>query len=367
MQQKTDRSDRQTIYITAIALILLLALYLVVVEYVERQLYQNSRDAITHEVTLYGASFTNTLNQKLALIYGLSAHVIEDGSQESGLELEEFNAFSEYVFENIDGIRNLAVAPGGVMEFVYPYEPNKNVIGYEPAQDPRPEVREEVRRAIESGEVILSQPYELLQGGLGLIARQAIFIDGEYWGLTNLVIDLPALIEEAGMTVDVSIAFVDQNGELFYGDEEILRMNPILFEVELPEGSWTVAGVPTGGWSADYTYALSFFQVLSLLVVISFTLVIHQFSSRNVRLNQMVEQRTAELKNTEKKLREDIAIRERIKRQNEALLLLESQQRVLAETLTEVSLLFTSHTSISQLLNEILTQINLILLDLLFE
>jgi sensor domain CHASE-containing protein len=91
--------------------------------------------------------------------------------------------------------------------------------------DPRPAVRADVAKTIQSKKIILSEPYQLLQGGLGLVARKAIYIQGKFWGLTALVLDLPSLLGKAGLRFsemkDLDIALSDSNGTVFEGKQEV--------------------------------------------------------------------------------------------------------------------------------------------------
>ena len=149
------------------------------------------RQQITSQVDRLGTSLTLAINQKLGLVTSLRAFIEAEATHDaSHSEFEhELEIFSAGLLENANGVRNIAIGPDGVKQFVYPYEENKSVLGYEPAKDTRAHVVAEVQRAIESRKVILSLPYELIQGGLGIIARQAIFMDENYWGLANIVVD----------------------------------------------------------------------------------------------------------------------------------------------------------------------------------
>ena len=361
MKNLFQKQSADPIIVTLFAFTILLLSIIGTFRVVERQLDETARATVAQEVYLHSISLSNSLNQKYALIYGLSAYAIEEIEESEELTQSEFMSYAFYIFNSSNGIRNIAIAPDTIVKYVYPYEENKSVLGYNPTLDERPNVRMEVQRAIVTKKVVLSQPYELLQGGIGLIARQAVFIDDEYWGLTNLVIDIPTLMHEAGVNnspEDIAIAFLDQQGNFFYGDESILELDPIVYEMPLAEDSWTIMGMPTNGWRSLYQDTLTLLQTLSVLLLFSTTIVIYQFTSQNIQRKETVDKRTSELQNTEKKLREDIAVRKRIERENKKLLDMISQQRNLAETLSEITLLFTSHTSIEHLLDEILIQIH---------
>ena len=163
---------------------------------------QDTRKNVATQVNTIGSSLTLAVNQRLILVTSvrsfLEAAILNqnDFNFDNSDDLTEVNNFNKDLHGSVIGIRNIAIAPGGVMQYVYPYEENKSVLGYEPARDERTNVREEVRRAVETGEIVLSLPYELIQGGQGLIARQAIYINEAYWGLANVVLDVPPVDDD---------------------------------------------------------------------------------------------------------------------------------------------------------------------------
>src|SRR5690606_9012701 len=104
-------------------------------------------------------------------------------AQPTGLELDaRFEEFAAGLYNNVDVdiIRNITAAPGGTVRYVYPLEGNERLLGYVAFQDPRPSVRRELDRALRSRSIILNAPSELIEGGVGLVARQAIFQEEEF-------------------------------------------------------------------------------------------------------------------------------------------------------------------------------------------
>lgn len=262
---------------------------------------------VSAQVDSYGASLAQAINRRLSLIHGLRAFVEVEDPQGTPLQGEEYRVYVSNLYESVQGIRNIALAPGGVMAFVYPYEENKSVLGYEPSKDERSNVRADVERTIASGEVVLSQPVQLIQGGLGIIARQAVFSQGSYWGLVNVVIDVEPMLQDAGILRaedSLTIAIKDQTGQVFYGSPDVFAAGPVVFSVPLPEGSWQLAGIPPGGWTAGYEHLLLYYRVLGLFVLGLLTAVVYQVTKRQERLAYLVEQRTRALRESEAKYRQ---------------------------------------------------------------
>lgn len=269
-----------------------------------KRLLVDERLQVENRVNTIGTSLTIAVTQRLNLITGVRSYIEAEVKRGNGFsfenldEVEEANHFISGLYNSVPGIRNIAVAPNGVMEYVYPYEENKAVLGYEPSQDQRPNVREEVQRAISSGEIVLSLPYDLIQGGQGLIARQAIFVEEKYWGLANVVLDVPPLLEEASlfpMPDGLELALADQSGSVFFGSESIFSEEPVTFEIVLPEEAWTLMAIPVEGWGIHYRSIIWGYYGFGLAAIIAIPLVVYLFTNRKERLTHLVKQRTQEL------------------------------------------------------------------------
>ncbi|MCR5502695.1 MAG: sensor domain-containing diguanylate cyclase [Lachnospiraceae bacterium] len=117
--------------------------------------------------------------------------------------------------------RNIAIAPDGIVSDVYPLEGNESLIGFDFLDTTRPGNLEAIR-AYELGSTVLTNPFELVQGGLGMGGRSPVIIsDGEetrLWGLVTVTIDYNNLIEELrldnleGMGVDYTLSYIDEDG-----------------------------------------------------------------------------------------------------------------------------------------------------------
>lgn len=297
---------------------------------IELHFNNEEREQVGFQVGRLGSSLALGVNQRMSLVTSLQAYVEAEAANHDLFDGYEMDAFSAGLYNSAAGIRNIALAPQGVMKFVYPYEANKSVLGYEPAQDPRQHVRDEVQRAITSGKVILSLPNELVQGGLGLIARQAIVVQGAYWGLANIVVDVDPLLAEAGvdpLPAGLDLALKDQSGQVFYGDPQVFSSDPVSYVIQLPEGSWELAGIPTKGWESEYQGIFWLYRILGLLVVFTLPITLYLSIHRRERIVLLVEERTKELSTVNQQLEQQISERRRVE---EALHLSEERHRNIA-------------------------------------
>jgi PAS domain S-box-containing protein len=282
----------------------------------EARLLTEQRAQVMVETSLYGNALSSAVSRRMAKLQGLYAFVQAD-MQDEQFE-SHFETFAAALYANSMGIRNLALAPGGAVRYVYPVAGNERLLGYEPLADPRPGVSADARRAIESGEVVISGPNELVQGGLGLIARQAVYQDGRFWGLVNIVVDVPPLLEEAGFDPPASgldFALQSLGGKVFYGSPAIFESEPVVVGVGLPEGGWELAGVPEGGWHSAIRGSLLVFQAGGLVIVGLLTSLTYLAVNRQARLARAVRQRTSEITRINQEMERDIAERQRIEQE----------------------------------------------------
>ncbi len=289
-----------------LALILLLPTWWQASRWYQAQLLKEHRLETAEQVSLLGNALSSVINRRFARLQGLEAFVQTQLQIPEVASPQAWETFAATLYADTHGIRSLAVAPAGVVRYVYPLVGNEKMIGYEPLQDPRPKVRADVQRAIESRAIILSGPDELVQGGLGLTARRAIYQNGDYWGLVNMVLDVPSLLEEAGLgqqSGELSLALRDSNGGIFFGSDSVFQENPTINRIELPEGEWELAGVPHAGWVAAVQGPLRIVQVGGLIIVALLVSLTFLSINQQARLLLAVRQRTQELQEREKQYR----------------------------------------------------------------
>ncbi len=225
-----------------------------------------------------------------------------------------FPRFARILAEGTVPFRYLSLAPGGVQRWVYPLAGNETVVGHDLLRDDRPDVRDSVRRALKSREIAISDPHELRVGGLGVAARFAIYFDGKFWGLANLVVDLSSHLAAAGIADGkrLKLALRDSRQRVFFGDPAILADAPVIHRIPLPEGSWELAAVPLQGWSAAIEENLRLFDAGALSAVILLSVLAYLIAFRDARLESAVESRTREIDSARKDLEAELTERKAI-------------------------------------------------------
>ena len=145
-----------------------------------------------------------------------------------------------------------------MVTYVYPREGNEATLNTSVFDNP--ERREDALLAVETRQITLSGPYELLQGGLGLVARNPVFFgegDNEaFWGFVVVVLDLPQALdpidlsdlEEAGYNYELYTSS-DAGERLSIASSQVPPGNDAVeYGVSVPNHDWTLRLVPKDGW-----------------------------------------------------------------------------------------------------------------------
>jgi diguanylate cyclase (GGDEF)-like protein/PAS domain S-box-containing protein len=175
------------------------------------------------------------------------------------MDQAHYTELAKRVLDGKTQFRNIAVAPDFVVRMVYPFEPNKSVIGLDYMKnDVQRPAAVQVR---DTGRVIVTGPVHLIQGGEGLIARFPVTIaqaDGErrFWGIVSAVMSLQSLYRESGLpgvdpSLDVTLTTISRDAasnRLFYGKQDVLARDPVRTIVRVGHEDWLIAAAPKGGW-----------------------------------------------------------------------------------------------------------------------
>jgi PAS domain S-box-containing protein len=275
-------------------LILCLVLWQVSLIYQE-SLIADKRTTTDNQLVLYRNNLESSLQKRFIIFSGVAAHV--QSSVEEG-KYEDFTGYLADIYPEATGIRNFGIAPGGVQTWVYPFEGNENVQGHDLLNDTRPDVQADVQSAINTGETTISGPYELRQGGQGLILRKAVKDNGSFWGLVTMVLDMPPLISEAlgpHGTNGLELAIRDSDGTVFYGDTALFENTPVIRRVLIYNEFWEIGAIPAGGWDASVQDAMKVFWVSGFIVVFLVMIIIIMVIISHSRLAWTVKDRTREL------------------------------------------------------------------------
>lgn len=212
------------------------------------------------------------------------------------LALFKFEQLSEALVSNGKFIRNIGISTGYVISDVYPFKGNEKALGFDYRSVPSQ--LKSVESAKEAGTMILAGPLALVQGGSAVIARYPIFDDYPdntvYWGGVSVVINIDDLFEDVGLSKLskehlVALKGVNgkgEDGDVFYGDESAFDDPDASFTIDVPNGTWVIAGklkeneALAGSANSTALRALGYAVAILLLISVALLYRAYQLASK---------------------------------------------------------------------------------------
>ncbi len=199
--------------------------------------------------TIYADRTENVINSIFHKTDVLAAAVkLENGN----ISEETFDDVAEIVYQKNSGIRGIQYMPGAVVTYSYPIAGNEQVIGKNFFKIH--ERRKDVMLAINTRSIALSGPYNLIQGGLGVVARNPVFLNDAsgheyFWGFSAIILDLPDALESVGLDhlkddgYDFQLFCINENSErlVIAGNTALNTAKAICGTIQVPHHQWTLA------------------------------------------------------------------------------------------------------------------------------
>lgn len=229
--------------------------------------------------------FAERLDRSLSATYAL-ATLIRQGRG----RIDNFEGIAAEMIGIYGGISALQLAPGGTIAQVVPLAGNEAVIGFSPLRDEAQ--GPEARRAVTERRLGLTGPFELRQGGVGVVGRYPVFLADDqgverFWGLTQVLILIPDLLAATRLDALVESGYAyelwrtrpdDGVRHVFAGSGGALTGRPVTVQINVPNGRWTLSLAPLHGWLTPLDVAIGGFAALvfSLLVAFAVYLLLRQ-------------------------------------------------------------------------------------------
>lgn len=212
------------------------------------QLYiDEHRNHILNQSAVIRSNLEHQIHTTLNLTLGLVVYIAGNPDFTD----KNFSRMAQQIMRRSNLLRNVALAKDSVISHIYPLKGNEKALGLSYLDTPSQ--REGVLRAINSRQVVIVGPLELVQGGKAFISRVPIFLDEQqtnYWGMASIVVDADVLYESSGLyksikSVDFSLQAKDENskhGTVFFGDASIFESkNSLILPIHIANNEWLLA------------------------------------------------------------------------------------------------------------------------------
>ena len=181
------------------------------------------------------------INNSTSSLYGIGElALLQDG------HVERLPAISRSIRAAHQNILTVAIMPEGVVRQMEPIRGNEAAIGHDMFVDP--DRVEEARLARDTGKMTVTGPYDLIQGGRGMVARLPLYDDGGFWGFVSIVYVFPDYLDSLGLKeldqqgirfklINVS-DWPGERREVILANDAAPLVDPLIEPVDLPNNSW---------------------------------------------------------------------------------------------------------------------------------
>lgn len=220
------------------------ALLLSLTQAVTYQRYLITKEAkkqkINYELAAVKFRVTAALNHSFSALKTLAFIVTDYGVP------NYFDSVAQHILRSCKYIDALQLTRKGVITHVYPLQGNEAAIGFDILTDPLR--KQEAYRALQKRDIFFAGPFELKQGGMGIVGRLPIFFkNDQFEGFAAVVIKLSTL--EKVMQLDTlprefvyqisKVNPITRKEEYFLStDYDIVQREFV--GIHLPEGDWKI-------------------------------------------------------------------------------------------------------------------------------
>ncbi len=267
--------------ILTVALVLLFFHFLIKLQ---EQKYQTDEYLVSATYgNLLRTEVDRELNSLLFISNGIASYITVYKDE---LAPAKINAILKDLWHRAKHVRNLGVAVGYKLSYVYPEQNNNKIIGVDYRDIPQQLAK--VQQAIDTKKGVLDGPIQLIQGGRGIVYRYPIFIDNRYWGIISTVIDTDNFLKSAFQhtlkdTHQFAIRTSD-NKVVFHGDATLFDDPNTFRQVSLvPNGRWEWA---IKNHTSRFSTQILIYNILGGIISLLFGLVVYYFMKERYRLSE---------------------------------------------------------------------------------
>ena len=268
--------------------------------YLRYQLLKNEERLAAHNVA---ESAKERLQQSLQ--YSLSAtQALALTINEKGLP-DNIDSIAAAILQVNKHIDALQLVPGGIIRYIYPLKGNEPALNYNIFADSTR--NKEAYKAVTERKLYFAGPFQLRQGGMGVVGRLPVFIGNRFWGFSAVIIKMKTLLEAAGIDTTGKTGYYfqlskinpDTKQEEFFLQVKEKSDDQFVDRIPVPDGEWKLSVTPVKKNKA-FNSILPI-ALLSLLLSLLGGYFTSYVIKKPAELQKLVLERTAELDQSEKR------------------------------------------------------------------
>lgn len=256
-------------FLLPIAIVITVLFFLQLQLYIDQK-YQQQRATQVYELQNSAHNYQSEINAYRYVLDEMESFVVKTPQ----VSTHKFSQIARDIIERNEVIRGIQLARDSVISHVYPVTGNEQSLGHELLKDKRHAF--DTQSVIQNNSIKLSGPFDLIQGGQGVIIRKAIYItDPErfqetYWGLAIVVLDWQKLHQKLRASegnISAIRAFHDGTWQhAFYGQDSVFSTG-VTSEFNILNTRWQLA-IQADDEDLNSLQQPIFISLLSLLLIV---------------------------------------------------------------------------------------------------
>ncbi|MCH8558890.1 MAG: CHASE domain-containing protein [Balneolia bacterium] len=222
---------------------------------------------------------------------------------------ELFNSLSAQLLAGNAPMDALQLVEGSFITQTYPLEGNEATIGYEVLAD-SVHLREAME-ALERRQLYFDGPFNLRQGGRGVVGRLPVLKDDDYWGFTASLIRVETFIDAIGLNRSgrddiFKYQIIKRGADSEYGQ--------FFGELEgYDEGVYYRKFIPMGDWyvyvrlrDSGQLFSLILLSLFGLILSSTIAMFTYNLSAQPEKLQRQVDEKTRDLEQLNREIQEHV-------------------------------------------------------------
>ena len=216
-----------------------------------------------------------------------------------------FNYVGKQLVDTNSNISAVELVPKGVIKYIYPLEGNEAAMNLNLFATSY--LKKEALKSIATKKMYFAGPFELKQGGIGIVGRFPVFQNNKFWGFSAVVIRLESLLKSSGINNINDSKYYFQlskknpinSKEVFYLPNKSDFSKKYNISVTIPDGDWKLYLISK---HRNYLYyQILIPAILGFILAAFFGFVINSLLKKPKELQLLVHSQATKLLNSELK------------------------------------------------------------------
>lgn len=262
---------------------------------------ENKKVEMRNTLNVVSQNIDQTLKNCYTTTLSLALTINEEGIP------QDFNSIGQRLLKSNNSINAVQMVPNGVIKYIYPMKGNETAMNLDILSSKL--FQKEALKSIENQKMYFAGPFELTQGGQGIVGRLPVYLKNKFWGFSAVVIRLDKLLITSGIN--------SVNNEKY--EFQLSKKNPITQKEDffLPETikrtkhNYVYNYIPDGDWNLylidkrnnTLFQKLIFNIILGLLLAFIFGFFTILLLKKPELLQKLVHEQTNKLINSELKFK----------------------------------------------------------------